>query len=231
MRVLGIDPGLAASGYGIIDLTAGRERLAEAGVIRPDGRELAERLCQIHRSVAEVLEEWRPEVMVIEEVYSKYRHPGTAILMAHARGVICLAAGDLALPLVHYAASEVRRALTGNGRASGRQVREMVCRRLGISSARGDDHIYDALALALCHAGRLRLAAPLKAGHPVKLSPCLNNVAQPPLLRGLRSPACYSAKRRFAAKHESQGEVASAAMAPRTRRQEPTPTRGRRARR
>ena len=164
MRVLGIDPGLVATGYAIVDLgpSAGREALAEAGVIRPDGRDLADRLRQIHRSIAEVLAEWRPEVMVIEDVYSKYRHPRTAILMAHARGVICLAAGDSALPLVHYAASEVRRALTGNGRASSRQVREMVCRRLTISPERGNDHIFDALALALCHAGRLRLGVTLQ---------------------------------------------------------------------
>ncbi|UCH34967.1 MAG: crossover junction endodeoxyribonuclease RuvC [Armatimonadota bacterium] len=87
--------------------------------------------------------------------------------MAHARGVICLAAGDAELHIVHYAASEVRRALTGNGRASARQVREMVCRRLGISSSGSDaprtsgrdEHMYDALALALCHAGRSRETA------------------------------------------------------------------------
>jgi len=159
MRVLGIDPGLAASGYGVIELNGRRESLAEAGVIRPAGRDLAARLCEIHAAIAEALRELRPDVMVIEEVYSKYRHPRTAILMAHARGVICLAAGDAALPLVHYAASEVRRALTGNGSASGRQIKEMVCRRLGISAASGDDHVWDALALALCHAGRLREGA------------------------------------------------------------------------
>lgn len=156
MRVLGIDPGLAASGYGLIELNGRRESLAEAGVVRTTGRDLAARLRQIHAAVAEVLRDLRPEVVVIEEVYSKYRHPRTALLMAHARGVICLAAGDAALPQVHYAASEVRRALTGNGSASARQVKEMVCRRLRISAASRDDHVYDALALALCHAGRLR---------------------------------------------------------------------------
>ena len=155
MRVLGIDPGLAASGYGIIDINGRQESLAEAGVIRPRERELPARLCHIHRATSELLAEWRPEVLVIEELYSKYHHPRTAILMAHARGVICMAAGDLALPVVHYAASEVRRALTGNGRASSRQVREMVCHRLGMSSSSRDDHMYDALALALCHAGRV----------------------------------------------------------------------------
>lgn len=156
MRVLGIDPGLAATGYGLLDVNGRREALAEAGCIRPAAGDLAERLCEIHRSVAEVLTEWRPDVLVIEEVYSKYRHPRTAILMAHARGVICMAAGSVPVPLVHYAASEVRRAITGNGRASSRQVREMVCRRLAITSASRDEHMYDALALALCHAGRLR---------------------------------------------------------------------------
>ena len=171
MRVLGIDPGLTASGYGIVDTNGKQESLAEAGVIRPAGRELSLRLASLHRSMIELLEQWRPEVLVIEEVYSKYSHPRTAILMAHARGAMCVAAGSVKLPVVHYAASEVRRALTGNGRASERQVREMVCRRLGLATPRGgkaaslrstsrtqahDDHVYDALALALCHAGRAR---------------------------------------------------------------------------
>lgn len=156
MRVLGIDPGLSATGYGMLVVNGRRERVAEAGVIRPGGSGLEARLCEIHDAVSEVLVEWQPEVLVIEEVYSKYHHPHTAILMAHARGVICMAAGNRSMPVVDYAASEVRRALTGNGRASGRQVREMVCRRLGISGAKQNEHMYDALALALCHAGRLR---------------------------------------------------------------------------
>jgi crossover junction endodeoxyribonuclease RuvC len=156
MRVLGIDPGLAASGYGIIDVNGKREALVEAGVIRSGGRDLSKRLCRIHHSIVEVVEEWGPDVVAIEEVYSKYHHPRTAILMAHARGVICMAAGSAELKLVHYEASQVRRALCGNGRASERQVREMVCHRLGIRSQPRDDHMYDALALALCHAGRLR---------------------------------------------------------------------------
>jgi crossover junction endodeoxyribonuclease RuvC len=156
VRVLGIDPGLAATGYGVLEVNGRREKVAEAGVIRPSGAELEARLCEIHHSISEVLSEWRPEVLVIEEVYSKYRHPRTAILMAHARGVICMAAGSMAMPVVDYAASEVRRALTGNGRASGTQVREMVCRRLGIAAGSRNEHMYDALALALCHAGRVR---------------------------------------------------------------------------
>lgn len=156
VRVLGVDPGLAASGYGIIDINRKRETLAAAGVIRTGGRELGTRLCHIHRSIAQVLKKWRPEVLAIEGVYSKYHHPRTAILMAHARGVICMAAGAAKLTVVDYEASEVRRALTGNGRASKRQVREMVCRRLGIAAQARNDHVYDALALALCHAGRAR---------------------------------------------------------------------------
>jgi len=156
VRVLGIDPGLSATGYGMLVVNGKRERVAEAGVIRPAGSSLEARLCEIHEAVSEVLAEWQPEVLVIEEVYSKYRHPRTAILMAHARGVICMAAGNRSMLVVDYAASEVRRALTGNGRASGRQVREMVCRRLGISAGKQNEHMYDALALALCHAGRLR---------------------------------------------------------------------------
>ncbi len=160
MRVLGIDPGLTASGYGIIDVNGSRESLVEAGVIRPGGRDLGGRLNRIHQAVAEVLQEWRPEVVVIEELYSKYHHPRTAILMAHARGVVCMAVGAAELPLEHYEASQVRRALTGHGRASARQVREMVCRRLGVRARQGSDDVYDALALALCHAGRLRDVAP-----------------------------------------------------------------------
>jgi crossover junction endodeoxyribonuclease RuvC len=164
MRVLGIDPGLTASGYGIIDVNGSRESLVEAGVIRPGGRDLGGRLNRIHQGMVEVLQEWRPEVVVIEELYSKYHHPRTAILMAHARGVVCMAVGAAGLSLAHYEASQVRRALTGHGRASARQVREMVCRRLGVRTHPGSDDMYDALALALCHAGRLRDVAPRPVG-------------------------------------------------------------------
>lgn len=153
---MGIDPGLTATGYGVIETDGRRESLAEAGVIRPGGRELGQRLVRIHRAMLDVLEEWRPDAIAIEEVYSKYHHPRTAILMGHARGVICLAAASLCLEVVHYEASRVRSVLTGNGRASEPQMRSMVCRCLSIAPESHNDHIFDALALALCHAGRAR---------------------------------------------------------------------------
>ena len=153
MRILGVDPGLSVTGYGLVDTDSTKPRLIEGGIICTDaGAPLAQRLHSIHAGMTEVIAEHRPDVVVVEELYAKYRHPRTAILMGHARGVICLAAAAAGVPLQSYTASQVKKSLTGNGNASKEQIKRMVCRIFGLSKPPARADVTDALALALCHA-------------------------------------------------------------------------------
>jgi crossover junction endodeoxyribonuclease RuvC len=130
-----------------------------AGVIRPDSTDLAPRLAHIHTQLTALLHEFIPDVMVVEDLYADYEYPRTAILMGHARGVIFLAAALRAVPVVSYGAAEVKRAVTGNGRASKAQVQSLVQRLLQLPALPTPDHVSDALALAICHTYRERLSA------------------------------------------------------------------------
>jgi len=151
-RVLGIDPGLNITGYGVVETSGSAVKVCEAGVVRGRSKgSLAGRVCQIHQGVAEVIEAFRPDVVALEELYSHYRHPKTAILMGHARGVICLAAAQAGLPVIHYAATQVKRMLTGSGRASKAQMQLAAERELQLASPPDPPDVADALAIALCH--------------------------------------------------------------------------------
>jgi crossover junction endodeoxyribonuclease RuvC len=152
LRILGIDPGLNITGYGVLEADGGRLRLCEAGVVRGKTRgSLTKRLAEIHAGVAEVISSLHPAVMAIEELYSHYARPRTAILMGHARGVICLAAAQADIPVVHYSATQIKRILTGSGRASKSQVQRAIQRELALSSVPEPPDVADALAAALCH--------------------------------------------------------------------------------
>jgi crossover junction endodeoxyribonuclease RuvC len=152
MRVLGIDPGLRATGYGLLETNGLRSRVVEAGVVRSEeGQPLAERIRKIHATVGDIVRELRPDVIVVEELYSHYRHPVTAILMGHARGVMFLAAAQAGVPVVSYGASRVKKALTGHGRASKEQVQRMVQSTLRLKTMPQPADVADALAVALCH--------------------------------------------------------------------------------
>ena len=116
VRILGIDPGLNITGYGVLEVENGRLRLCEAGVVRGKSKgSLTKRLAEIHHGVADVIAGLKPHTMALEELYSHYARPRTAILMGHARGVICLAAAEAGIPVKHYAATQIKRILTGNG--------------------------------------------------------------------------------------------------------------------
>jgi crossover junction endodeoxyribonuclease RuvC len=151
MRVLGIDPGLNVTGYGVVEETPAGPKLVEAGVVRGLGREIAARLGQIYAGVVDVISTFQPSAMAIEELYSHYKRPRTAILMGHARGVICLAAQQADLRISHYAATQIKRLLTGNGRASKAQVQRAVARELRLIETPDPADVADALAIALCH--------------------------------------------------------------------------------
>jgi crossover junction endodeoxyribonuclease RuvC len=151
-RVLGIDPGLNVTGYGVLQVAAGGPRVCEAGVVRGrDRKSLTARLVEIHHGVAEVIAALRPSVMALEQLYSHYARPRTAILMGHARGVICLAAAQAGIPVMHYSATEVKKSLTGNGRASKIQMQQAVERELRLTERPEPHDVGDALAIALCH--------------------------------------------------------------------------------
>lgn len=151
-RVLGIDPGLHITGYGLLEGAQPRPRLCEAGVVRgPDKGPLAWRLGEIYKGVVEVIEATRPTVMALEELYSHYQRPRTAILMGHARGVICLAATLAGIPVCSYTATQVKRILTGAGRAPKGQMQRAIQFELGLAQPPDPPDVADALALALCH--------------------------------------------------------------------------------
>ncbi len=151
-RILGIDPGLNITGYGVLEADNGRLRLCEAGVIRGKSRgSLTKRLVEIHDGVAEVIEGLHPDAMALEELYSHYKRPRTAILMGHARGVICLAAAKAHIPVTHYSATQIKRILTGNGRAPKSQVQRAIQRELALATVPDPPDVADALAIALCH--------------------------------------------------------------------------------
>ncbi|MCR4414203.1 MAG: crossover junction endodeoxyribonuclease RuvC [Thermoguttaceae bacterium] len=151
-RILGIDPGLNVTGYGVLEAAGGRLRLCEAGVVRGKGRDsLAKRLAEIHDGVRDVIASLAPEVLALEELYSHYARPRTAILMGHARGVICLAAAHAGIPVVSYSATQIKRILTGSGRAPKSQMQRAIRLELGLSAIPEPPDVADALAIALCH--------------------------------------------------------------------------------
>ena len=160
MRVLGVDPGLRTTGYGIVDAEGGTFRLIEGGVLRPKTTlSLEARLAQLHAAMLEVVRATRPDCMVVEELWSAPKHPPTAVLMGHARGVIVLAAGLCEVTFEELSHVTVKRALTGNGAARKDQVKAMVCVQLGLTVAPEPDDVSDALALALVYAMRGRSPA------------------------------------------------------------------------
>ena len=150
--VLGFDPGLNITGYGVLDVRDGRPIIREAGVVRSRARRpIEQRLQELYQGVGEVLSAARPASIAIEQLYSHYERPRTAILMGHARGVICLAAAEAGVPVHHYAATQVKKMLTGNGRAPKSQIQLAICREFGLPQVPDPPDVADAVAIALCH--------------------------------------------------------------------------------
>ncbi|MGE5592088.1 MAG: crossover junction endodeoxyribonuclease RuvC [Betaproteobacteria bacterium] len=151
-RIIGIDPGLVDTGYGVVEVSRGSVRLVEAGLVRTTASaHLEVRLKEIFDGVLSILSEHLPAAVIVEDLYTSYRHPRTAVLMGHARGVILLAAGNTGIEVVSYPPARVKKALTGQGTASKEQMQRMIQVRLGLEEVPEPDHVADALALALCH--------------------------------------------------------------------------------
>ena len=143
---------MARTGYAVVDANGQQPTVREAGVVSTkDSEPLDARVSRIYHDITDVIKEFAPDVMVVEELYSHYRHPKTAVVMGHARGVLYLAAAESDVPVTSYSATRVKRALTGNGHASKLQVQRMVQKVLRLSELPSPDDVADALSLALCH--------------------------------------------------------------------------------
>jgi len=152
MIILGIDPALAVSGYGVIEFKGRSLKLIEAGIIQTSAKsELPERLKKIFNSITNLIKETNPDVIVLEKIFSHYRHPVTSYLLGEARGVICLTAALQEIGLVEYAATRVKKAIVGNGLASKFQVQRMIATILKLDTLPKYTDVTDALALAIAH--------------------------------------------------------------------------------
>ena len=151
MRVLGVDPGTSATGFGVVERKLGSLRLVECGVIRPTrSAALAARLAEIHLGLVEVIERTRPDCLAVEGVFYR-ENARTAVILAHARGVILLAGAELDLEVAEYPPAEIKKAIVGTGRATKSQVGYMVQKLLGLAEPPRPSDAADGCAAALCH--------------------------------------------------------------------------------
>ncbi len=154
MKILGIDPGLIKTGYGVIE-AAGSDDLEyiEAGVIKTSSEAgISKRVSDIYQNISDIIKEHKPAVLVLEKLYSNYKHPVTSILMGHARGVVCLACGVNEICLVNYSATRIKKVITGNGRASKQQMQRVVKNLLKLKESPKHFDVTDALAMAISYA-------------------------------------------------------------------------------
>lgn len=153
MRILGVDPGLINTGYGVIDTGAARPAVVEGGVVRTASKDALEsRLHTIFEAVNEVITDLRPDAMAIEDLHSHPRFAKTAIMMGHARGVVVMAAGAAGIPVFNYQPNRAKSIVTGAGHAPKDQVMRAVASHLRDETVTRNEHVADAFAIALCHA-------------------------------------------------------------------------------
>ena len=151
VRILGIDPGLRSTGFGVIDLRGGRLSYVTSGCVKsPAGGELPERLKVILQGLRQVIGENAPQQVVVEKVFVNV-NPQSTLALGQARGTAICAAVDAGLPVAEYTALQVKQSVVGNGKAKKEQVQEMVKRLLRLPGVPGPDAA-DALACAICHA-------------------------------------------------------------------------------
>jgi crossover junction endodeoxyribonuclease RuvC len=159
MRVLGIDPGTAITGYAVVEEEGNALHLIAIGAIRTQARTpLPRRLQTIYREMEEVIAAYRPDEAAVEELFFR-RNVTTALSVGHARGVVILALADAGLPVAEYTPMQVKQAVSGYGGADKHQVQEMVRRLLNLPDIPRPDDAADAAAVAICHLHRARLEA------------------------------------------------------------------------
>ncbi len=156
MRILGIDPGLQVCGYACLETGEDKEKLIEAGVIRiATGSAIEQKLNRIAEDTQSLLESFKPDVVAVEELYSHYAHPRTAILMGHARGVILQRCAQAAIEVRSFSATRIKKSITGNGRASKEQVQKTIQTILSLPQIPEPNDVADAIAAAMCCANSI----------------------------------------------------------------------------
>ena len=152
MRIMGIDPGVATIGFGVVDAERGKQQLVRYGVITtPAGLPLSSRLLQISQDMAELIGQFHPDEVAVEELFFT-KNITTGIAVAHGRGVILLELERAGVPVYEYTPMQVKQAVAGYGKADKRQVMAMTARLLKMKEIPRPDDAADALALAICHA-------------------------------------------------------------------------------
>ncbi|RLS32021.1 MAG: crossover junction endodeoxyribonuclease RuvC [Planctomycetota bacterium] len=159
-RYLGIDPGLNRTGYALIERTARGPVLREGGVIQSTrSLTLHQRVHEIGVGLREVLTELKPEIVAIEKIFSNAQNVKSAILLAHARGAILMMIADAGIPVVHYTPAEIKRLLTGSGKAPKDQIQHAIRAELKLAELPEPNDVADASAVALCLYHSVRFAA------------------------------------------------------------------------
>jgi len=152
LRILGIDPGFAIVGYGVIDYEKGKYKTVDYGKITtPAGMDMPQRLKEVYDGVLRLIELFKPDVLAVEELFFN-TNVKTAIAVGHARGVIVLAAANSGIKINEYTPLQIKQAVVGYGRADKNQVQQMVKMFLGLKEVPKPDDTADALAVAICHA-------------------------------------------------------------------------------
>ncbi|HYO08469.1 MAG TPA: crossover junction endodeoxyribonuclease RuvC [Tepidisphaeraceae bacterium] len=165
MRIIGIDPGLQITGYGVVDYKPLRPALVDGGVIRLRPKTaIADRLVELEAELDELIAEHAPDACAVEQLYSNYAHPRTAILMGHARGVILLVARRRGVAVHEFAASRIKQSLTGHGHASKGQMQRAIQHVWNLAKPPEPPDVADALAVALCCGQSLGSARFVKRG-------------------------------------------------------------------
>lgn len=159
-RYLGIDPGLNRTGYALLERRPKGPLLVEGGLLRSDPKAtLQHRIFELARGLREVLEELKPEVVAIEQVFSHTQNPRTALMMAHARGGMLLTLAEAGVPVVSYSPTQIKKLLTGSGRAPKEQIQHAVKAELKLDAIPEPNDVADASAIALCLYHSVRFAA------------------------------------------------------------------------
>jgi len=159
-RYLGLDPGLNRTGYALLERRAKGPFLLEGGILRSTPKTtLQSRIREIAHGLREVLDELQPEIVAIEQLFSHAQNPKTALLMAHVRGAILLTLSETEVPIVHYTPTQIKRLLTGSGKASKEQIQYAVKTELKLDTIPEPNDVADAAAIALCLYHSVKFAA------------------------------------------------------------------------